>query len=128
MARIAGIELPNTKRIEAALPYLYGVGFPRAKKILETARVNGNTRVKDLTDEEVARIRESLEKLKIMVEGELRRVVSQNVKRLIDIRCYRGLRHLKKLPVRGQRTKTNARTKRGKRQTIGGMKKVLTKT
>ena len=128
MARIAGIELPNTKRIEAALPYLYGVGFPRAKKILETARVNGNTRVKDLTDEEVARIRESLEKLKIMVEGELRRVVSQNVERLIDIRCYRGLRHLKKLPVRGQRTKTNARTKRGKRQTIGGMKKVLTKT
>jgi len=128
MARIAGIELPNTKRIEAALPYLYGVGFPRAKKILETARVNGNTRVKDLTDEEVARIRESLEKLKIMVEGELRRVVSQNVKRLIDIRCYRGLRHLKKLPVRGQRTKTNARTKRGKRQAIGGMKKVLTKT
>jgi small subunit ribosomal protein S13 len=128
MARISGVELPNNKRIEAALPYLYGVGLSRSKKILHLAKIDGNIRVKDLSDADISKIREAMEKLKVMVEGDLRRVVSQNIKRLIDIKCYKGIRHMKKLPVRGQRTKTNARTKRGKRQTIGGMKKVLTKT
>jgi len=128
MARIAGIELPNKKRIEAALPYIYGIGPSRAKKILEQAKINPNARVSVLTEDEVARLRDTIEKLKIMLEGELKRVVSSNIKRLMDIKCYRGVRHFKKLPVRGQRTKSNARTKRGKRLTIGGMKKVLTKT
>jgi len=128
MARIAGVEIPAKKRIEAGLPYIYGVGPSNAKRVLEVARINPDTRVKDLTEDEVARIRGAIDKLKIAVEGDLRRVVSQNIKRLMDIKCYKGIRHLRKLPVRGQRTKTNARTKRGKRQTIGGMKKVLTKT
>ncbi|MBU1104928.1 30S ribosomal protein S13 [Candidatus Parcubacteria bacterium] len=128
MARIVGIELPNKKRIEAALPYIYGVGASRAKKILEMAKINPDTRVSALTEDETVRLRDTIERMKIMLEGELKRVVYSNIKRLTDIKCYRGIRHFKKLPARGQRTKTNARTKRGKRQTIGGMKKVLTKT
>lgn len=127
MARIAGIDIPNEKRVEVSLSYLYGVGVPLSKKILEVAKVNPDTRVKNLTEEEIARIREALEKLQVPVEGELRKIVSQNIRRLQEIQSYRGARHKKGLPVRGQRTRTNARTKKGKRKTVGGMKKVLAK-
>lgn len=123
MARIAGIDLPNEKRIEAALPYIYGVGRSLAKKILKETGVDPDVRTKNLTEDQISRIREALDHLQISVEGELRRTVSLNIKRLKDIGSYRGLRHIKNLPVRGQRTRTNARTKRGRRQTIGGMKK-----
>ena len=127
MARLAGVEIPNDKRVEIALTYIFGIGPSRAKKILEATKISGNVRVKDLTEQQLGDIRESIEKLKFMVEGELKSIVMQNVKRLQDIKSYRGYRHLKKLPVRGQNTRTNARTKRGKRQTIGGMKKILAK-
>jgi len=127
MARLAGVEIPNDKRLEIALTYIFGIGPSRAKKILEATKISGNVRVKDLTEQQLGDIRESIEKLKFMVEGELKSIVMQNVKRLQDIKSYRGYRHLKKLPVRGQNTRTNARTKRGKRQTIGGMKKILAK-
>jgi small subunit ribosomal protein S13 len=122
VARIAGIDLPREKRIEAALPYIYGIGWPLAKKILAQSQVNPDTRVKDLTEEEVARIREVLEK-NYRVEGDLRREVQMNIKRLIDIGSYRGLRHRRGLPVRGQRTKTNARTRKGPRRTVGAKRK-----
>ncbi len=127
MARIAGFDIPNEKRIEISLSYLYGVGIPLAKKILAQAKVSGDIRVKNLTEEETARIRETLEKMQIPVEGELRKIVSQNIRRLQEIQSYRGTRHKKGLPVRGQRTRTNARTKKGKKKTVGGMKKVLAK-
>jgi small subunit ribosomal protein S13 len=123
MARIAGIDLPGEKRIEAALSYLYGVGRSLSSRILKEAGVSPDVRTKNLTEEQIAKIREVIEKRKIPVEGELRRMVAANIKRLKEIGSYRGLRHLKNLPVRGQRTRTNARTKRGRRQTIGGMKK-----
>ncbi len=127
MARIAGFDIPNEKRIEVSLSYLYGVGIPLAKKILDVAKVSPDIRVKNLTEEEIARIRETLEKMQIPVEGELRKIVSQNIRRLQEIQSYRGTRHKKGLPVRGQRTRTNARTKKGKKKTVGGMKKVLAK-
>lgn len=123
MARIAGIDLPGEKRVEAALAYLYGVGPSLSVKILKEAAVSSDVRAKNLTEEQIARIREVIERMKLPVEGELRRIVAANIKRLKEIGSYRGLRHLKNLPVRGQRTRTNARTKRGRRQTIGGMRK-----
>ncbi len=119
MARIAGVDIPKDKRIEVALTYLYGVGPALSKKILEQTDVNPDTRVKDLTDDEVNRIREVIDK-GFKVEGDLRKEVNFNIKRLIEIGSYRGLRHRRGLPVRGQRTKTNARTKRGPRKTVAG--------
>ena len=119
MARIAGVDIPKDKRIEVALTYLYGIGPALSKKILEQTDVNPDTRVKDLTDEEINRIREVIDK-GYKVEGDLRKEVNFNIKRLIEIGSYRGLRHRRGLPVRGQRTKTNARTKRGPRKTVAG--------
>lgn len=121
MARIAGIDLPKNKRVEIGLTYIYGIGNTVSKGILKKAGVELSTIVKDLTEDEIVRIREVLKDYK--VEGDLRRDVSMNVKRLIDIGTYRGTRHRKGLPVRGQRTKTNARTKRGKRKTVGSGRK-----
>ena len=118
MPRILGVDLPNEKRIEASLPYLYGVGPTRAKEILEIVKIDPNRRAKDLSDEEIAKITSMIQN-KYIVEGDLRREVSQNVKRLIDIGTYRGSRHRKGLPARGQRTKTNARTRKGKRPVMG---------
>jgi small subunit ribosomal protein S13 len=112
MARIAGVDLPREKRVEIALTYIYGIGQTTAKLIVEKAGVSPVTRTKDLTDDEVRRIRETIEQI-TKVEGDLRREVSLNIKRLMDLACYRGLRHRKGLPVRGQRTHTNARTRKG---------------
>jgi small subunit ribosomal protein S13 len=122
MARIAGIDIPRDKRVEIALTYIYGIGRSTAYKILQQAQINANTRVKDLTEQEVSRIREVLEGNHV-VEGDLRREVSMNIKRLMDIGTYRGLRHRRGLPVRGQRTRTNARTRKGPRRTVGAKKK-----
>ena len=122
MARIAGVDLPNEKRLDIALTYLYGVGRSNVVNVLKDAQMDGARRVKTLTDEEVNKIAKILEK-GYTVEGDLRKEVSDNIKRLIEIRSYRGSRHVKKLPARGQRTRSNARTKRGKRMTIGAMKK-----
>jgi len=119
MARIAGVDIPKDKRIEVALTYLFGIGPMLSKKILEQTGVNPDTRVRDLTDEEVNRIREVIDK-GYRVEGDLRKEINFNIKRLIEIGSYRGLRHRRGLPVRGQRTKTNARTKRGPRKTVAG--------
>jgi small subunit ribosomal protein S13 len=119
MARIAGVDIPKDKRIEVALTYLYGIGPMLSKKILEQTDVNPDTRVRDLTDDEINRIREVIDK-GYKIEGDLRKEVTFNVKRLIEIGSYRGLRHRRSLPVRGQRTKTNARTKRGPRKTVAG--------
>ncbi len=122
MARIAGIDLPREKRVEIALTYIYGIGRPTANKLLATTRVNPDTRVKDLTDDDIQRLREQIEK-NLKVEGDLRREVSGAIKRLMDIGCYRGLRHRRGLPVRGQRTKTNSRTRKGPKKTVAGKKK-----
>jgi len=122
MARIAGIDIPRDKRVEIALTYIYGIGRSTAYKILQQAQINANTRVKDLTEQEVSRIREVLEG-NYIVEGDLRREVSMNIKRLMDIGTYRGLRHRRGLPVHGQRTRTNARTRKGPRRTVGAKKK-----
>ncbi|HHV78035.1 MAG TPA: 30S ribosomal protein S13 [Firmicutes bacterium] len=122
MARIAGIDLPREKRIEAALPYIYGIGWPTSRKILAATGVNPSTRVKDLTEEEISKIRDYIDR-NLKVEGDLRSEVQMNIKRLIDIGCYRGLRHRKGLPVRGQRTQTNARTRKGPRKTVGVKRK-----
>ncbi len=121
MARISGVDLPRGKRIEVALTYIYGVGPARAKKLLEITGLDPNIRTQDLGDEEVNRIRRALESFK--VEGALRTEISMNIKRLMDIGCYRGLRHRRGLPVRGQRTSTNARTHKGVRRAIAGKKK-----
>lgn len=118
MARIAGVDLPRGKRVEVALTYIYGIGLSRSHQILGVARVSPDTRVSNLTEEEVARVREYIEK-NFKVEGELRQEVSQDVKRLMEIGTYRGLRHRRGLPVRGQRTHTNARTRKGPRRTVG---------
>ncbi|HOX41365.1 MAG TPA: 30S ribosomal protein S13 [bacterium] len=126
MARIANINLPDSKRVEVALTSLYGIGPSISKKILVSTSVNPNTRVKDLTDEEIERIRQFIGK-NFKVEGDLRTEVSQNIKRLKEISAYRGVRHTRGLPVRGQRTKTNARTKRGRKVTVGSGRKTLTK-
>ncbi|MEW6103083.1 MAG: 30S ribosomal protein S13 [bacterium] len=119
MARIVGVDLPKNKRIEAALPCIYGIGPSLSKDILQKANVNSSIRVADLSEEQATAIRREIETSGIKVEGELRREVNMNIKRLIEIGTYRGLRHRKGLPVRGQRTHTNARTKRGKRKTVG---------
>jgi small subunit ribosomal protein S13 len=122
LARIAGIDLPRNKRVEIALTYIYGIGRSTAQKILSGAGVDYNTRTDNLTEAEVARIREFIDR-NIKVEGDLRRDISMNIKRLMDLGCYRGLRHRKGLPVRGQRTKTNARTRKGPARTVAGKKK-----
>ena len=122
MARIAGIDLPKSKRIEIALTYIYGIGRSTSQTILSGAGVDFNTRTENLTEPDVARIRDFIDK-NIKVEGDLRREVSMNIKRLMDLGCYRGLRHRKGLPVNGQRTKTNARTRKGPAKTVAGKKK-----
>ena len=122
MARIAGVDLPREKRVEIGLTYVYGIGHSSAVRILNEAGVNLDTRVRDLTDEEVARIRDVIDRTQT-VEGDLRREVALNIKRLIEIGCYRGIRHRKGLPVRGQKTKTNARTRKGPRKTVANKKK-----
>ncbi|GAM10944.1 30S ribosomal protein S13 [Geobacter sp. OR-1] len=122
MARISGIDLPKSKRIEIALTYIYGIGRSSAQQILSETGVDFNTRTDKLTEAEVARIREYIDK-NLKVEGDLRRDVSMDIKRLMDLGCYRGLRHRKGLPVRGQRTKTNARTRKGPARTVAGKKK-----
>ena len=120
MARIAGIDLPKEKRVEIGLTYIYGIGLPSAQKILKDAKVSPDVRVKDLTDDQVQAIRKAMEGYK--VEGDLRREVALNIKRLTEIGCYRGLRHRRGLPVRGQRTKTNARTRKGPRKLVSKSK------
>ncbi len=120
MARILGIDLPREKRLEIGMTYIYGIGLTTSRKILQEANVDGNKRVKDLTDQEVAAISSAIQKGGYRLEGDLRRDVQQNIKRLMDIGCYRGMRHIKGLPARGQRTHTNARTRKGKRRTVGG--------
>ncbi|BDG62246.1 30S ribosomal protein S13 [Caldinitratiruptor microaerophilus] len=122
MARIAGVDLPRDKRVEAALPYIYGIGWSRSREILAATGINPDTRVRDLTEDEVARLREYIDK-NYKVEGDLRAEVQMNIRRLMDIGCYRGLRHRRGLPVRGQRTKTNARTRKGPRKTVGAKRK-----
>ncbi len=122
MARIAGVDLPREKRIEIGLTYIYGIGRASSNKILEKAKVSPDTRVKDLTDEEVKRISAVVDE-DMTVEGELRREIALNIKRLQEIGCYRGIRHRKGLPVRGQKTKTNARTRKGPKRTVAGKKK-----
>jgi small subunit ribosomal protein S13 len=126
MARIAGVDIPRDKRVEISLRYIYGIGPSNSRDIVARARVNPDTRVKDLTEEEVSRLREAIEK-NVKVEGDLRRELQMNIKRLTEIGCYRGIRHRRNLPVRGQRTKTNARTKRGTRKTVAGRKKAAAK-
>lgn len=124
MARIAGVDLPREKRVEVALTYIYGIGLTRSCKILESTSISSDTRVRDLTEDEIAKLRNYIDK-NYKVEGDLRRDVNQNIKRLMEIGCYRGLRHRRGLPVRGQRTHTNARTRKGpKRLTTKGKKKV----
>ena len=123
MARIAGIDLPKEKRVEIGLTYVYGIGRKTANDILAKAGVNPDTRVKDLTDDDEAKIRDAIEQLGVAVEGDLRREVALNIKRLVEINCFRGKRHRKGLPVRGQRTKTNARTRKGPKKTIANKKK-----
>jgi small subunit ribosomal protein S13 len=122
MARIAGVDLPREKRIEVALTYIYGIGRSNAQKILQQAGISADTRVRDLTEDEVARLRELIDK-NYRVEGDLRRDVALNIKRLIEIGTYRGIRHRRGMPVRGQRTKTNARTRKGPKRTVGVKRK-----
>ena len=121
MARIAGVDLPKEKRVEIGLTYIYGIGLPTSQKILKDTGINPDTRVKDLTEEEVNSIRNIVKEMTI--EGDLRREVALNIKRLVEIGCYRGIRHRKGLPVRGQKTKTNARTRKGPKKTIANKKK-----
>ena len=123
MARIAGVDLPREKRVEIGLTYIYGIGRTTSNKILAAAGVNPDIRVRDLTDEEVDKIRVAIEDLGVMVEGDLRRDIAMNIKRLQEIGCYRGIRHRKGLPVRGQNTKNNARTRKGPKRTVANKKK-----
>jgi small subunit ribosomal protein S13 len=123
MARIAGVDLPRDKRVEAALPYIYGIGWALSRQILQKTGISPDTRVRELTEDEVARLREVIDR-DYKVEGDLQREVQLNIKRLIEIGCYRGIRHRRGLPVRGQRTKTNARTRKGPKRTVAGKKKV----
>ena len=122
MARISGVDSPREKRVEIGLTYIYGIGRASSVKILEKANVNPDTRVRDLTDEEVGRIRDAIDET-VTVEGDLRREIAMNIKRLQEIGCYRGIRHRKGLPVRGQKTKTNARTRKGPKRTVANKKK-----
>ncbi|KJS22757.1 MAG: 30S ribosomal protein S13 [Clostridiaceae bacterium BRH_c20a] len=121
MARIAGVDLPREKRVEIGITYIYGIGRATSQKILAEAGINPDTRVRDLTEEEVAKLRETISRMR--VEGDLRREISLNIKRLVEIGSYRGVRHRKGMPVRGQRTKTNARTRKGKIRTVGAKRK-----
>ena len=123
MARISGVDLPREKRVEIGLTYIYGIGLSTPKKLLAAAGVNPDTRVKDLTDDEVQAIRDQIEANQVIVEGDLRRQTALDIKRLIEIGCYRGIRHRKGLPVRGQRSKTNARTRKGPKRTVANKKK-----
>ena len=122
MARLAGVDLPNSKRIEIALTYIYGIGRKSSNDILAQTGINPDTRAKDLTEDEIAKLRDEIEN-SYTVEGDLRRDVAMNIKRMVEINCYRGIRHRKGLPVRGQRTKTNARTRKGPAKTIANKKK-----
>ena len=122
MARIAGVDLPRDKRVEIALTYIFGIGKTTSQKIIAQTGINPNTRVRDLTEDEVSKIRENIDKTQ-KVEGDLRREIALNIKRLVEIGCYRGIRHRRGLPVRGQRTKTNARTRKGPRRTVANKKK-----
>jgi small subunit ribosomal protein S13 len=126
MARIAGVDIPRDKRVEISLCYIYGIGLTTSRKILEQAHVNPDTRVRDLAEDEVSRLREIIDR-NYKVEGDLRREVDMNIKRLIEIGSYRGQRHRRNLPVRGQRTRTNARTRRGPKRTVAGRKKAVAK-
>jgi small subunit ribosomal protein S13 len=126
MARIAGVDIPRDKRVDIALRYIYGIGPTLASRIVAAAKVSPETRVRDLTDDEVTSIRESIDR-GYTVEGDLRREVRQNIQRLIEINCYRGMRHRRGLPVHGQRTRTNARTKRGARRTVAGKRRSVSK-
>ncbi|MGH2365353.1 MAG: 30S ribosomal protein S13 [Chloroflexota bacterium] len=126
MARISGVDIPPNKHVEVSLTYIYGIGLTTSKQILRQSQIEPTTRVKDLTEEEVNRLREIIDK-DYKVEGDLRREVSLNIKRLTEIGCYRGVRHRRGLPVHGQRTRTNARTKRGVRRTVGAHKKAIKK-
>jgi len=127
MPRIKGVDIPGEKRIEASLRYIYGIGPTISKKVLEKSGINPDTRAKNLTDEDVAKINAAIAAMELHVEGELKRLVNQNIRRLQEVKAYRGLRHLAGLPVRGQRTRTNSRTRKGKRKTVGGQKKKLAK-
>ncbi len=126
MARIAGVDIPRDKRVDVSLSYIYGIGRPSAQKICAAVNVSPETKVRDLTDDEVSRLREYIDK-NFTVEGELRKRVRQDIQRLIEINCYRGIRHRRGLPVRGQRTRTNARTKRGPRRTVAGKRRAVAK-
>ena len=126
MARIAGIDLPREKRIEVALTYIYGIGLPTAKRLLGDAGVNPDLRVKEMSEDDEKRLRDAIDHLELKVEGDLRREVTGHIKRLTEIGCYRGQRHRRGLPVRGQRTKTNARTRKGPKKTVGNKKKAAT--
>jgi small subunit ribosomal protein S13 len=126
MARIAGVDIPRDKKVDVSLTYIYGIGRPTSKKICDTAGVSTETKVRELTDDEVNRIRDLIDK-NHLVEGELRKQVRQDIQRLIEINSYRGIRHRRGLPVRGQRTKTNARTKRGARRTVAGKRRAMAK-
>ena len=123
MARISGVDLPREKRVEYGLTYIYGIGVKKSNEILAKAGVNPDIRCKDLTDDDVRKISEAMEALEVMVEGDLRRETALNIKRLQEIGCYRGIRHRKGLPVRGQKTKTNARTRKGPKKTVANKKK-----
>jgi small subunit ribosomal protein S13 len=126
MARIAGVDLPREKRVEVGLTYIYGIGLATSQEILRNTGISPDTRVKDLAEEEVTRLREIIDR-DYVVEGDLRREIGLNIKRLQEIGCYRGMRHRRNLPVRGQRTRTNARTKRGARRTVAGKKRAARK-
>ena len=123
MARISGVDLPRDKRIEIGLTYVYGIGRATSNRLLKEAGVNPDTRVRDFTDEEVGKIRDAIDADSILIEGDLRREIAINIKRLQEIGCYRGIRHRKGLPVRGQKTKTNARTRKGPKKTVANKKK-----
>lgn len=123
MARISGVDLPREKRVEIALTYIYGIGLATSKRLLAEANVNPDTRVKNLTDDEVKAIAEAIDSDHVLVEGDLRREIAMNIKRLQEIGCYRGIRHRRGLPVRGQKTKTNARTRKGPKKTVANKKK-----
>ncbi|MGH2587957.1 MAG: 30S ribosomal protein S13 [Dehalococcoidia bacterium] len=126
MARIAGVDIPRDKRVDVSLRYIYGIGPKIAQRVIQQAQVEPATRVRDLTDDEVNRIREIIDR-DVTVEGDLRREIRQNVQRLIEINCYRGIRHRRQLPAHGQRTRTNARTKRGARRTVAGKRRSTAK-
>ncbi len=127
MARIAGVELSDNKKVKIAITYIFGIGDTLAKEILEKTKIDGEAKLKDLSDDDIEKLRRTIED-NYQVEGELRQVVFRNIKRLKEIRCYRGIMHKRGLPVRGQRTRLNAHTRKGKSQAVGGLKRVLTKT